>query len=335
MSADFWAGYISGAAGIIIGNPLDLIKTRLQASPSAEIRASSPASLFSVFDSASTLVRGTTAPVLTYGALNALLFVTYNRSLALLETYNPGYTYSNIYLAGVVGGLGTFVVSTPTEIIKVRSQTAAAGGRGGDTSSVKIVKDIWCREGVQGFYRGGTVTVLRDSIGYGFYFVAYSACKRLLTPAPQHFAPPQPIEEDLSAWRILLAGGIAGMISWTSIFPLDVIKTRLQTLAESPRPASPIPAASPPSIPSQHTPLLTSSEPAMPSSRPESIQSKISIKPTSVSAVEAALQVYRNEGMSVFFRGLAVCNVRAFIVNAVQWAVYEWTMRLLTEKGKL
>jgi solute carrier family 25 carnitine/acylcarnitine transporter 20/29 len=31
MSADFWAGYLSGAAGIIIGNPLDLIKTRLQA----------------------------------------------------------------------------------------------------------------------------------------------------------------------------------------------------------------------------------------------------------------------------------------------------------------
>ena len=38
MSADFWAGYISGAAGIIIGNPLDLIKTRLQAgkAPSAQ-----------------------------------------------------------------------------------------------------------------------------------------------------------------------------------------------------------------------------------------------------------------------------------------------------------
>jgi solute carrier family 25 (mitochondrial carnitine/acylcarnitine transporter), member 20/29 len=31
--ADFWAGYISGAAGIIIGNPLDLIKVRLQAGP--------------------------------------------------------------------------------------------------------------------------------------------------------------------------------------------------------------------------------------------------------------------------------------------------------------
>jgi solute carrier family 25 (mitochondrial carnitine/acylcarnitine transporter), member 20/29 len=31
MSADFWAGYVSGAAGILIGNPLDIVKVRLQA----------------------------------------------------------------------------------------------------------------------------------------------------------------------------------------------------------------------------------------------------------------------------------------------------------------
>jgi len=32
MSADFWAGYISGAVGILIGNPLDILKVRLQTS---------------------------------------------------------------------------------------------------------------------------------------------------------------------------------------------------------------------------------------------------------------------------------------------------------------
>jgi solute carrier family 25 carnitine/acylcarnitine transporter 20/29 len=57
MSADFWAGYISGAAGIIIGNPLDLIKTRLQAGDSS-LHAAPPESLRSTFDRAGTLVRG-------------------------------------------------------------------------------------------------------------------------------------------------------------------------------------------------------------------------------------------------------------------------------------
>jgi hypothetical protein len=57
MSADFWAGYISGAAGIIIGNPLDLLKTRLQAGDTS-VHATSAESLRGTFDRAGTLVRG-------------------------------------------------------------------------------------------------------------------------------------------------------------------------------------------------------------------------------------------------------------------------------------
>jgi solute carrier family 25 carnitine/acylcarnitine transporter 20/29 len=65
MSADFWAGYVSGAAGIIIGNPLDLIKTRLQAgkhhAQHAEATSTSVATSLGfrgTFDNAGTLVRG-------------------------------------------------------------------------------------------------------------------------------------------------------------------------------------------------------------------------------------------------------------------------------------
>ena len=50
---------------------------------------------------------------------------------------------------------------------------------------------------------------------------------------------------------------------------------------------------------------------------------------TRLSSVEIARQAYRTEGAGVFFRGLGVCSVRAFIVNAVQWAVYEWMMKML------
>lgn len=31
MSSDFWAGYISGAVGTCVGNPLDVVKVQLQA----------------------------------------------------------------------------------------------------------------------------------------------------------------------------------------------------------------------------------------------------------------------------------------------------------------
>ena len=62
MSADFWAGYLSGAVGILIGNPLDLLKTRLQAGSIASVAPgatnSAPAALNWNFHRASVLVRG-------------------------------------------------------------------------------------------------------------------------------------------------------------------------------------------------------------------------------------------------------------------------------------
>jgi solute carrier family 25 (mitochondrial carnitine/acylcarnitine transporter), member 20/29 len=51
MSSDFWAGYISGAAGICVGNPLDVVKVQLQAGQHASmissnvLRGRSPAAL--------------------------------------------------------------------------------------------------------------------------------------------------------------------------------------------------------------------------------------------------------------------------------------------------
>ena len=48
-------------------------------------------------------------------------------------------------------------------------------------------------------------------------------------------------------------------------------------------------------------------------------------------AVHIAREAYQKEGLAVFFRGLGVCSVRAFIVNAVQWAMYEWVMHILVK----
>lgn len=218
MSTEFWAGYVSGAAGIIIGNPLDLIKTRLQAGTlhdgqvTSTLRGVSTASTSTSSTGTSssgstrtstllansttpqpvsnpsrlsTLIRGAAAPILGYGALNALLFTTYNHMEILLNNApaGPRREYSSslakTFVAGAVAGLATFVVSAPTELVKCRVQVSC-----GDVGSWQMCKQIWRGEGgtggergrgrglslkgVRGFYFGGGVTALRDSIGYGF-----------------------------------------------------------------------------------------------------------------------------------------------------------------------
>lgn len=167
MSADFWSGYVSGAIGILVGNPLDIFKTKLQAgsstrtTPPPEIPIqSSPISNPSRWTS---LARGSAAPILGYGALNGLLFYTYNRSLSLLS---PGDTPPNaaaIWTSGALGGLATFVVSAPTELVKCRAQVAVPA-----KSSWEVTRELWRAVGVRGLYMGGTITSVRDAVGYGF-----------------------------------------------------------------------------------------------------------------------------------------------------------------------
>ncbi|KAL2104539.1 hypothetical protein VUR80DRAFT_10352 [Thermomyces stellatus] len=291
MSADFWSGYVSGAVGILIGNPLDVLKVRLQAANSAAVALSSEARQF---QTAASLVTGTAAPILGYGALNALLFVSYNRTEAALNAAfsSKGNLWST-WAAGAAGGLATWVVSAPTELIKCRAQMAVP-----PRSSWAIARQIVRSEGVRCLYFGGAVTALRDSIGYGFYFWTYEVCNRWMDAYSQ--GEPTFARE---ASKVLLCGGLAGIATWGSVFPLDVIKTRVQT--------QPFAADAPPLAPAPPT------------------QTRAPPDGKRVGAINVARLAYQEGGMSVFFRGLTICSVRAFIVNAVQWAVYEWMMHKL------
>lgn len=178
MSADFWSGYVSGAIGILVGNPLDIIKTKIQAGssrttpdvpsssagiegPTAAVQGTSPA-----VRRWTSLAHGSAAPILGYGALNALLFVTYNRALALVDPnasaeHEP--SALRIFTAGALGGFATFLVSAPTELIKCRAQVSSPA-----KSSAQVTRELWAAGGVRGLYMGGGITSVRDAIGYGF-----------------------------------------------------------------------------------------------------------------------------------------------------------------------
>ena len=86
-----------------------------------------------------------------------------------------------------------------------------------------------------------------------------------------------------AAWKVLLCGGIAGVITWASVFPLDVVKTRVQTQGM----------------------------------RGEG-QALFRVDDAKRGPWRVARDAYRQEGWRVFFRGLGVCSLRAFLVNAVQ-----------------
>lgn len=285
MSADFWASYVSGALGILIGNRLDVLKVKAQTSTGS----TSPAQIQEQGTNVqrfTALFRGAAAPILGYGALNSILFLSFNRSLKLMDpsifdyTKLTGVDLSKIWMAGAVGGLATFVISAPSELIKCRAQLVVDG----QGSSYAVFKNVWKHQGIRGLYYGGMITSIRDAFGYGWYFWSYELSKRLLlSRGADPFAAP-------TASDVLISGGIAGVVTWLSIYPLDVVKTRLQT--------------QPSWSPEQQGLLRANSDTLAPKSAKTSLV--------------VAREIWQDSGLRGFYRGIGVCSLRAFIVNAVQ-----------------
>lgn len=111
------------------------------------------------------LMHGVAAPIMGYGALNALLFASYSVSKSTLDDQQISLSeVVKVFSAGTVAGLSTFFVSAPIENVKCRAQiTHGEMGK----SSLRVVKEVWKVEGIRGFFKGGLVTGFRDGFGYG------------------------------------------------------------------------------------------------------------------------------------------------------------------------
>jgi len=92
------------------------------------------------------------------------------------------------------------------------------------------------RSGVINFYRGFTPTLLGMVPYAGVSFLTHDTCGDLLrhpsvarwTTLPQSRNAPPGKPVPLRSWAQLLAGGVAGMVSQTSAYPLEVIRRRMQ-----------------------------------------------------------------------------------------------------------
>ena len=81
-----------------------------------------------------------------------------------------------------------------------------------------MAKEILKMYGIRKLYTGFNSTVLRDSIGLGCYFGTYDYLIRYFT-----------FEGQVNLLGSMCAGGVAGMAFWAFIYPVDYVKTILQS----------------------------------------------------------------------------------------------------------
>lgn len=230
LSVDLTAGTMAGIAQLTVGHPFDTIKVKLQNMPAP---APGAAPLYTsaldatrktiAADGPIGLYAGITAPLAFVAVFNAILFAANStmRSLVGRGRHVDALSLRELAVCGAGAGFGVSWVACPTELVKCRLQSQSSTGTA-YTGPVDCARKVIAARGVTGIYKGMGATLAREMPANGIYFGAYESMKRRL-------AGPGKSTEGLGSGSLMMAGGVAGVGFWGTVYPIDVIKTRLQT----------------------------------------------------------------------------------------------------------
>ena len=231
----FIGGTLGGMTGVAASYPLDTIKVRMQTQTMTGIYYTGMGDCVTTVwktEGIGAFYRGIAAPMSSYGLIKSITFGSYGNCLDMFRkqhetkgTWTGTNSLFELFVAGCVGGFACTVVMAPNDRIKVQMQLAASEGRP-FKNVIDCGRHIVKSEGVfteRGLFRGWLSTASRDVPGMSGYYVVYELIKRNWTPWGK--------DGKHSDLQNLTAGGLSGQISWLPVYPMDVIKSRIQARA--------------------------------------------------------------------------------------------------------
>ena len=120
-------------------------------------------------------------------------------------------------VAGAVsGGVGKTCTS-PLEVVRMRVMVG-----GGEVGLAQVVREIWSKGRVRGFFAGNLADVVRVAPQKAVQLAAFENFKRLLGRAD-----PETGEVATGAAGAFCAGALAGVVSTAVCYPLETVRTRM------------------------------------------------------------------------------------------------------------
>ncbi|XP_017869293.1 PREDICTED: mitochondrial ornithine transporter 1 [Drosophila arizonae] len=229
---DFLAGSLGGAAQVYVSQPLDTVKVKLQTFP--EAYKGMLDCFFSTYRKDGVmrgLYAGSLPAVFANVAENSVLFAAYGGCQKFVtyvvdKELTSELTTTENACAGSLAACFSTLTLCPTELIKCKLQALREMKHFVEpTADIRtpwtLTRYIWRTEGIRGFYRGLGSTFVREMPGYFFFFGSYEGTRELLRSKDQ-------TKDEIGPVRTMIAGATGGVCLWTSTFPADVIKSRIQ-----------------------------------------------------------------------------------------------------------
>ncbi|KAJ8579856.1 mitochondrial carrier, partial [Rhizopogon salebrosus TDB-379] len=214
---DLVAGSAAGAAQVLVGQPLDTIKTRSQIAPKGMFKG--PMDVLKQTlrkEGFVALYKGMASPLLGVAGVNSLLFASYVYSKRIVSPF-PHLSLKEIAIAGGMAGAANAILASPVEMFKVRMQ--GQYGAATDKRLRDLAREMWRDWGFRkGVMRGYWVTVAKEIPAYAGSF---EFSKRKFQ---------RKYGDKLPVWALLASGSTGGIAYWLSCYPflLDIIKSRVQ-----------------------------------------------------------------------------------------------------------
>ncbi|KAF9701702.1 hypothetical protein EKO04_000853 [Ascochyta lentis] len=226
---DLFAGAVGGVAQVLLGQPFDIVKVRLQTTQQYSGALDAATSIYKN-EGALAFYKGTLTPLIGIGACVSVQFGGFNFARRYFEAQNTAKTgngalsYSQYYAAGAFAGIANTVLSSPIEHIRIRLQTQPSGAARLYHGPMDCVRKLSAHQGVLGgVYRGTAVTFLREAQAYGVWFTTFEYLMNA-DAARNHIK-----REDISTLKVAAYGGLAGEMLWISSYPFDVVKSKMQS----------------------------------------------------------------------------------------------------------
>lgn len=289
------AGAIAGLVSRFVVSPLDVVKIRLQlqpfslSDPLAPLREAPAyrgtfATLKHILkhEGITGLWKGNVPAELLYVCYGAVQFTTYRSTTVFLQTAFPTRLpdAAESFIAGAASGAAATGITYPLDLLRTRF---AAQGRHRIYRSLRsAIWDIKRDEGWRGFFRGIGPGLGQIVPFMGLFFVSYESLRTSL----EGFNMPWGSGD-------ATAGMMASILAKTAVFPLDLVRKRIQVQGPS---------------------------------RNRYVYENIPEYSTARGAIRSIL---RAEGFRGLYKGLPISLIKAAPASAVTLWTYEQTMRFM------